>query len=100
MIAEDISKVLSIDTPVLLGELEPLIVLSHLGWYNVYGWHDEDFISIARSLGTKSGRKKFDMCPECPANVAHSSRGLGHLPLKEEITGSNPVCATKYLDFA
>ncbi len=26
---------------------------------------------------------------------AHSSRGLGHLPLKEEITGSNPVCATK-----
>jgi hypothetical protein len=26
--------------------------------------------------------------------VAHSSRGLGHLPLKEEITGSNPVCAT------
>jgi hypothetical protein len=30
--------------------------------------------------------------------VAHSSRGLGHLPLKEEITGSNPVCATN-LDF-
>ena len=27
--------------------------------------------------------------------MAHSSRGLGHLPLKEEITGSNPVCATK-----
>ena len=27
---------------------------------------------------------------------AHSSRGLGHLPLKEEITGSNPVCATNY----
>ena len=30
-----------------------------------------------------------------PDSVAHSSRGLGHLPLKEEITGSNPVCATK-----
>ena len=29
------------------------------------------------------------------SEVAHSSRGLGHLPLKEEITGSNPVCATK-----
>ena len=29
--------------------------------------------------------------------VAHSSRGLGHLPLKEEITGSNPVCATTCL---
>jgi hypothetical protein len=28
------------------------------------------------------------------SSVAHSSRGLGHLPLKEEITGSNPVCAT------
>ena len=28
------------------------------------------------------------------SEVAHSSRGLGHLPLKEEITGSNPVCAT------
>ena len=27
--------------------------------------------------------------------MAHSSRGLGHVPLKEEITGSNPVCATK-----
>ena len=26
---------------------------------------------------------------------AHSSRGSGRLPLKEEITGSNPVCATK-----
>ncbi|MDP7310296.1 MAG: hypothetical protein QF737_04095, partial [Dehalococcoidales bacterium] len=24
-----------------------------------------------------------------------SSSGLGHLPLKEETTGSNPVCATK-----
>ena len=32
------------------------------------------------------------------SDVAHSSSGLGHLPLKEEITGSNPVCATK-LDF-
>src|SRR6266571_7319474 len=26
---------------------------------------------------------------------AHSSSGLGHRPLKAEITGSNPVCATK-----
>jgi hypothetical protein len=32
--------------------------------------------------------------------VAHSSRGLGHLPLKEEITGSNPVCATIHNFFA
>ena len=26
--------------------------------------------------------------------LAHSSRGLGHLPLKEETRGSNPLCAT------
>ena len=26
--------------------------------------------------------------------MAHSSRGLGRRPLKAEITGSNPVCAT------
>ena len=26
--------------------------------------------------------------------MAHSSSGLGHRPLKAEITGSNPVCAT------
>jgi hypothetical protein len=29
-----------------------------------------------------------------PVDTAHSSSGLGHLPLKEETTGSNPVCAT------
>ena len=27
--------------------------------------------------------------------MAHSSSGLGRVPLKDEITGSNPVCATK-----
>ena len=26
--------------------------------------------------------------------MAHSSSGLGHLPLKEETRGSNPLCAT------
>jgi hypothetical protein len=30
-----------------------------------------------------------------PVYEAHSSRGLGRVPLKDEITGSNPVCATK-----
>ena len=29
--------------------------------------------------------------------VAHSSSGQGHRPLKAEITGSNPVCATKVI---
>jgi hypothetical protein len=37
---------------------------------------------------------EFDLSPERSADLAHSSSGLGHLPLKEEITGSNPVCAT------
>ena len=27
--------------------------------------------------------------------MAHSSSGLGHHPLKVEIAGSNPACATK-----
>ena len=30
-------------------------------------------------------------------NEAHSSSGLGHRPLKAEITGSNPVCATNHV---
>ena len=34
------------------------------------------------------------------AKKAHSSSGLGHLPLKEEITGSNPVCATNALFYS
>src|SRR6187401_1294701 len=32
-------------------------------------------------------------------DVPHSSRGLGHRPLKAEITGSNPVCGTKFVIF-
>ena len=30
---------------------------------------------------------------------AHSSRGQGHRPLKAEIAGSNPACATKVMDY-
>ena len=33
-------------------------------------------------------------CHTADSYVAHSSSGLGHRPLKAEITGSNPVCAT------
>ena len=33
-------------------------------------------------------------CHTADLYVAHSSSGLGHRPLKAEITGSNPVCAT------
>ena len=45
------------------------VVLSHLYWYNVYGWCDKHFVSSLRNLGTKSGLKKFDMCPECPVTM-------------------------------
>jgi hypothetical protein len=53
------------------------------------------------------GRDKIDFSSSAVENtqrflvllpcVAHSSSGLGHLPLKEEITGSNPVCATRFI---
>ena len=35
------------------------------------------------------------LLPQPDMFMAHSSSGLGHRPLKAEITGSNPVCATK-----
>jgi hypothetical protein len=31
------------------------------------------------------------------ASMPHSSRGLGHSPLKAEIIGSNPICGTNSL---
>ena len=34
------------------------------------------------------------ICQRSFSSVAHSSSGLGHRPLKAEITGSNPVRAT------
>src|SRR5882672_11566698 len=40
------------------------------------------------------GRSAGD--PARPIPVPHSSRGPGHRPLKAEITGSNPVCGTKF----
>ena len=36
------------------------------------------------------------ICHTADLYVAHSSSGLGHRPLKAEITGSNPVCATRW----
>ena len=32
-----------------------------------------------------------------PSHLAHSSSGPGHRPLKAEIAGSNPACATTML---
>src|SRR5437762_6873062 len=31
-----------------------------------------------------------------PSQMAHSSSGPGHRPLKAEIAGSNPACATRH----
>ena len=55
--------------------------------------HDElsatTFATTPATTDVKSiGQRSF-------SSVAHSSSGLGHRPLKAEITGSNPVCATK-----
>ena len=55
--------------------------------------HDElsatAFVTTPATTDVKSiGQRSF-------SSVAHSSSGLGHRPLKAEITGSNPVCATK-----
>jgi hypothetical protein len=44
---------------------------------------------FARSRGTR-----YTLV--CSLFSAHSSSGQGHRPLKAEITGSNPVCATSY----
>src|SRR3990172_8439513 len=33
-----------------------------------------------------------------PSQTAHSSSGPGHRPLKAEIAGSNPACATTHLN--
>ena len=46
------------------------------------------FLNMNPDTDVKSnGEKPF-------LHLAHSSSGLGHRPLKAEITGSNPVCAT------
>ena len=53
--------------------------------------------------GDSSSGRTADSGSACPGSnpgspakcfMAHSSRGLGRRPLKAEITGSNPVCAT------
>ena len=46
---------------------------------------------VATTCGTTNVKYIVEQPYLC---VAHSSSGLGHCPLKAEITGSNPVCAT------
>ncbi len=45
-----------------------------------------------RGATLPAARERPSRPPRSPA--PHSSRGLGHRPLKAEITGSNPVCGT------
>ena len=50
---------------------------------------------VATTFATTPGTTNVKYTVEEPhLCVAHSSSGLGHCPLKAEITGSNPVCAT------
>src|SRR5690348_14176689 len=76
----------------------------------VYHWHGDDTrggagtarpcaISSAAALDGGGGGgveylRRAGVMPACVCE-AHSSSGLGRRPLKAEITGSNPVCATK-----
>ncbi len=50
-----------------------------------------EFTPADRPLPTLTERAKKD---DNDNGTAHSSSGLGRVPLKDEITGSNPVCAT------
>jgi hypothetical protein len=57
-------------------------------------------LALARSRSWAIGRSLAILRPvprSAPRLVPHSSRGLGHRPLKAEITGSNPVCGTNIL---
>ena len=55
---------------------------------------------VATTFATTSSNTKVKSDGKTPYMVtAHSSSGLGHRPLKAEITGSNPVCATIHYCF-
>src|SRR6266571_8381881 len=64
------------------------------------GDHVAAFMSIRndrknppKALLTNAQQRGYDIA-RSKLRKAHSSSGLGHRPLKAEITGSNPVCAT------
>ena len=70
----------------------------HLWWHGQRGWNPElkaryeHLVTTMVTSGDNNGVKSNGYNPFLA--VAHSSSGLGHRPLKAEITGSNPVCAT------
>lgn len=51
--------------------------------------------SFMYNISLEAGR--FQKKVYIPYVKAHSSRGQGHRPLKAEIAGSNPACATKII---
>ena len=53
-----------------------------------------DELSATTFATTPATTDVKSICQRSFLSVAHSSSGLGHRPLKAEITGSNPVCAT------
>ena len=65
-------------------------------------WNEDVYNRYPKLVGNTSGntfattQQKTDNKDGILA-AAHSSSGQGHRPLKAEITGSNPVCATKFI---
>ena len=58
-------------------------------------WNEETKARYAELTATTHENNEVKCsCHTADLYVAHSSSGLGHRPLKAEITGSNPVCAT------
>ena len=63
------------------------------------GWNPElkgryEEPTVTTFTTTQENNEVKCSCHTADLYVAHSSSGLGHRPLKAEITGSNPVCAT------
>ena len=64
------------------------------------GWNPElkaryEELTVTTFATTQESNEVKCSCHTADLYVAHSSSGLGHRPLKAEITGSNPVCATR-----
>ena len=59
-------------------------------------WHPSGSMCNGRAERVHTVEGFRDPLVSCRPAAPHSSRGLGHRPLKAEITGSNPVCGTKF----
>ena len=62
----------------------------------IHPWNPDTYDRYRELVGNTIGNTQQKLDNKSSHLVtAHSSSGLGHRPLKAEITGSNPVCATK-----